>query len=207
MKLFVTYVIVFLLFLATGCKKSYVAEHPEDVCPLETGEKIPDVTLKTAFDRDINLQNLINEKNTLLIFYRGGWCPFCNTHLSQLAEIDEKLYDMGVQIIAISPDKPSYLKESTMEHELNYQLLSDSDMNVTKQFRVAFKVDSATVNRYKNNGMDLAERSGHDHYLLPVPAAFLVDTTGTIRYRYFNPDYKVRIKNEDILAAVDEMMD
>jgi peroxiredoxin len=152
------------------------------------------------------LRNLASQKPSLVIFYRGGWCPYCNTHLSQLAEIEEQLYDMGIQILALSPDQPSYLKESTMEHNLNYKLLSDSDMNASKQFGLAFKVDTTTVNRYKRNGLDLAERSGYDHYMLPVPAAFFVDTTATIRYRYYNPDYTVRIDNEELLTTVKELM-
>lgn len=94
-----------------------------------------------------------------------------------------------------------------MEHDLNYQLLSDSDMSTTKQFGLAFRVDTTTINRYKRNGMDLAERSGYNHNLLPVPAAFLISTDGTFQYRYFNPDYTVRIENDEILAAVKKMLE
>lgn len=173
---------------------------------MEVGEEIPDITLKDPFGNNAELHSLVAEKPTLLIFYRGGWCPYCNAHLSQLVEIEEQLYDMGIQILAVSPDQPSYLKESAMEHELNYKLLSDSDMNASKQFGLAFRVDSTTVNRYKENGLDLAERSGYDHYLLPVPAAFLIDTEGTIQYRFFNPDYTIRIENEEILAAIKESL-
>lgn len=196
-----------LLTIIVGCNGEDVASTAEEVTPLEAGEKIPEVTLKDPFGNDADLRNLISEKPTLLIFYRGGWCPYCNTHLSQLAEVEEELYDMGIQILAISPDKPSYLKESAMEHELSYKLLSDSDMNATKQFGLAFNVDTTTVNRYKRNGLDLAERSGYNHYLLPVPAAFLVDTDATIQYRYYNADYTVRIENEEILSAVEERLE
>lgn len=196
-----------ILFICiAGCNGGNIASSAEEVIPLEVGQEIPDVTLKDPFGNDADLRNLISKKPTLLIFYRGGWCPYCNAHLSQLAEVEEQLYDTGIQILAVSPDKPSYLKESAMEHELNYKLLSDSDMNATKQFGLAFKVDTTTVNRYKRNGLDLAERSGYDHYLLPVPAAFLVNTDATIQYRYFNPDYTVRIDNEEILSVVEEVL-
>lgn len=196
-----------LFTIIASCSGGEVASTAEEVTPLEVGEEIPDVTLHDPFENDTDLQELVSEKPTLLIFYRGGWCPYCNAHLSQLAEIEEQLYDMGIQVLAVSPDQPSYLKESMMEHDLNYQLLSDSDMSATKQFGLAFKVDTTTVNRYKRNGMDLAERSGYDHYLLPVPAAFLVDRNATIFYRYFNPDYTVRIENDEILAAVEKMLE
>ena len=196
----------FLIMSVFSCSGGEVPTSAEEVNPVKVGEEIPDVTLKDPFGNDAELRNLVSQKPTLLIFYRGGWCPYCNAHLSQLAEIEEQLYDMGIQILAVSPDKPSYLKESTMEQELNYQLLSDSDMNTSKQFGLAFRVDTTTVNRYKRNGLDLAERSGHDHYLLPVPAAFLIDRDAIVQYRFFNPDYTVRIENEELLAAVEELM-
>lgn len=195
-----------LIVSIASCSGGDVPSSAQEVSPLKVGEEIPDVTLKDPFGNDAELQDLVSQKQSLIIFYRGGWCPYCNTHLSQLAEIEEQLYDMGIQILAVSPDKPSYLKESTMEHNLSYKLLSDSDMNASKEFGLAFRVDTTTVNRYKRNGLDLAERSGFDHYMLPVPAAFFVDTTATIRYRYFNPDYKVRIENDELLAAVEELM-
>lgn len=195
-----------LIIFAVGCNLHGIPESADQVTPLEVGQTIPDITLTNGFGHETDLYDVVIEMPTLLIFYRGGWCPYCNTHLSRLSEIEDQLYDMGVQIVGISPDRPEYLKESTLEHELSYQLLSDSDMDAAKEFGLAFKVDSTTINRYKQNGNDLAERAGEDHYLLPVPAAFLVDTTGTIHYRYFNPDYKVRVGNEELLTVSEELV-
>lgn len=200
------YITLVLTLISAGCLQSQIPMSADEVAPLEVGQTIPDVTLLDGFNNEMDLQEMVSEKPTLLIFYRGGWCPYCNTHLSNLAMIEEELYDMGIQVLAVSPDKPEYLKESTMKHELDYKLLSDSDMNASKKFGLAYKVDSETINRYKNGGLDLAERSGHDHYLLPVPAAFLVDTEGIIQYRYFNPDYTVRVGNEALLDASKELV-
>lgn len=201
------FVPVFLLVFIIGCNSERIPESADQVNPVDVGEDIPDVTLVNSFGHESDLMEIVSQMPTLLIFYRGGWCPYCNTHLSQLAEIENQLYDMGIQIVGISPDRPDYIRESTMEHELSYQLLSDSDMAAAKEFGLAFKVDSTTINRYKNGGLDLAERAGEDHYLLPVPAAFLVDREGTIQYRYFNPDYKVRIGNDELLTASKKLVD
>ncbi|WP_234567277.1 peroxiredoxin-like family protein [Rhodohalobacter sp. 614A] len=197
---------LFLTIFTIGCNSHRIPENASQVAPLEVGQTVPDVILTNSFGHETDLHEIVSERPTLLIFYRGGWCPYCNAHLSQLAKIEAQLYDMGVQIVGISPDRPEYLKESTMEHELSYQLLSDREMNAAKEFGVAFRVDSTTINRYKNGGLDLAERAGEDHYLLPVPAAFLVDTTGTIHYRYFNTDCTVRVGNDELLTASKELM-
>ena len=71
---------------------------------------------------------------------------------------------------------------------------------------IAFRVDRETADRYKENGLDLTERSGYDHLLLPVPSVFLVDTDGIIHFQYVNPDYKVRISGNLLLAAAKDLM-
>lgn len=180
--------------------KDYALEASE-VSPVLTGTMIPDISLKSIEGDSLQLREMIAQKPAVLIFYRGGWCPYCNRHMAQLQEAHSQLADLGYQILAVSPDNPEYLQASKQEKDLSYTLLSDSDMEASKAFGLAFKVDSATVERYKNNGMDLEERSGHEHHLLPAPAVFLVNPDGLITFQYVNPDYKTRIKSEVLLSA------
>lgn len=172
-----------------------------EVTPVLTGTAIPDVSVTSLEGENQQLRQLVKEKPTVLIFYRGGWCPFCNRHMAELQAVHSKLVDLGYQVLAISPDRPEFLKETMQEKDLGYTLLSDSNMEATKAFGLAFKVDDETIEQYKNNGMDLVERSGHDHHLLPAPAVFLVNPDGMITFQYVNPDYKTRIKPDVLLAA------
>ncbi len=81
-------------------------------------------------------------------------------------------------------------------------LLSDSTMAGAIAFGIAFKVADKTYNAYKDRfKLDLEERSGQKHHLLPVPSVFLVGTDGKIKFEYVNPDYKVRLEPEILLAA------
>ncbi|MDR8393285.1 AhpC/TSA family protein [Aliifodinibius sp. S!AR15-10] len=180
------------------------AESAKAVTPLLTGTQIPNGQLRTTSGDTVQLMNLVSEQPTVFIFYRGGWCPYCNKHMAELQQAQSKLTEMGYRILAISPDSPEYLQKSVSEHNLGYTLLSDSPMEVTSAFGLAYKVDQETVDRYKENGLDLANRSGYDHYLLPVPAVFLVDTNGMIRFQYVNPDYTTRINKNVLLTAAEE---
>lgn len=179
------------------------AEEAAEVTPVLTGTRIPDVAVRDIEGDSVRLRSLVNQKPTVLIFYRGGWCPYCNKHMAELQQVENQLVEMGYRIAAISPDRPELLKESLNEHDLSYSLFSDSPMTAAKAFGLAFRLDDETFNRYKNNGMDLTARSGYDHHLLPVPAVFLVDTEGMIRFQYVNPDYKVRVKSRVLLAAAE----
>ena len=152
----------------------------------------------------INLLNLILGKRSILIFYRGGWCPYCNLHLADLVKIDNKLINLGYQIIAISIDKPDKIKESLAKYKPNYILLSDSKADASKAFGLAFKVDDTNIELLKSHNMNIEEASGEKHNILPVPAVFMLNKEGIIQFEYVNPNYKVRLKSEIILKVAEE---
>lgn len=200
--------------MLTGCNTPDAAEtentqaagytlQASEVNPVLTGTSIPNTTVTTVDGEKIELMSLISEHPTVLIFYRGGWCPYCNRHLAELQQAHSRLRVMGYQILAISPDKAELLNESIQEHDISYTLLSDSNMETIKAFGLAFKLDDETFQRYKKNGMDLETRSGYQHHLLPAPAVFLVNPDGIITFQYVNPDYKTRIKSKVLLAAAE----
>ena len=179
-----------------------LAQAQTNSTPLKVGDSIPDVTLRTEENKEVSLQKLVSEKPTVLIFYRGGWCPYCNRHLQSLVGIEDDVNKAGAQLLAISMDQPSKLRETPNRDKLGYRLFSDSDANAVKAFGIAFKVDEATVEKYKGYGINLDAASGNDHHILPYPAVFIVSTNGVIRFTHVNPDYKVRLEPAKILEAV-----
>lgn len=205
-----------LLILVPGCRSGQghaptadaaasadaaVPNRAEDVTPLDVGQTAPTATLRTVAGESVDLKKRFAERPTALIFYRGGWCPYCTRHLSAMVQVEPKLVEMGYQVLAISPDRPEALQSTLGEHELKYQLLSDADMALAKAFGLAFRVDDATVVKYHGYGIDLEKASGHDHHLLPVPAVYLINPDGTIRFAHWDPDYRQRLDPDEVLAA------
>ena len=178
-----------------------LAHAETNATPLKVGDSIPDVTLRTEDDKEVSLRKQVSEKPTVLIFYRGGWCPFCNRQLQSLAGIEDDLNKAGVQLLAISMDQPAKLKATPDREKLHYRLLSDSDAAAATAFGIAFKVDDKTVEKYKGYGINLDAASGNDHHILPHPAVFIANTNGVIRFAHFNPDYKVRLEPAKVLEA------
>lgn len=178
-----------------------VALTAETVRPLLIGATVPNITLTRVDGKDFVLGTELQLKPTVLIFYRGGWCPYCNVQLQDLRKIESRLIRMGYQLIVVSPDKPSELKNSITKNKLGYQLVSDSKAELMRAMGVAFKVDGATFEKYKGYGIDLEAASEQTHHFLPVPSVFLLDKTGKITFEYVNPDYRVRLPAEVILAA------
>jgi peroxiredoxin len=166
-----------------------------EIAPLLIGEKIPSITLKSVDNTDVDLMELISKKRTVLVFYRGGWCPYCNAHLAALAEAEKELLHLGYQIIAISPDAPKSLKVTDDKEKLNYVLLSDSVGELSKAVGIAFEAP-------ENYKATIAKGSdGVNNSFLPVPAVFILNVNAEIEFEHIAPNFKNRISN-DLLIAV-----
>jgi peroxiredoxin len=156
---------------------------------LAVGQSVPAVMVRTDANMELLLSKALAGKPAVLIFYRGGWCPFCSRHLAALAEAEPELTAAGFKLLAISPDRPEKLRAKPSHQKLACTLLSDSEMKASQAFGIAFKMEDASVAKYKNDyGIDLEADSGQTHHLLPHPAVFIVDRAGIIRFAHVNPD-------------------
>ena len=182
-----------------------VAPSAAEAHPLPVGSQIPDVRLQTMDNQTLSLREAVARQPTVLIFYRGGWCPFCNAHLGQLETIVNDLKGLNYQILALTPDLPSNVAATAEKDYLTYTILSDPHEGALKGFGVAFRVDDTVFNKYRNDDkIDLEKWSGNSAHLLPVPSVFVLDTKGVIRYVHSDPDYKVRLAPDKVLAAARE---
>jgi len=185
----------------TDCEMK-IPDSAEDICPVLIGQSLPKIVLRTSDNTPFDLNAASAEKATILIFFRGGWCPYCNLHLGQLQSIESELLQLGFQIIAVSPDRPELLKLNAQKRGFKYRLLSDCEMTAAISLGIAFQLDDATVTKYKTSyGIDLEADSGQKHHLLPVPSVFIIGKDGVIEFSYVNPNYKVRIDPDVLLKA------
>lgn len=174
---------------------------------LGVGDKLPAALLKTMDGSTFGLTSAIAEKPTVLIIYRGGWCPYCTKHLSKLMEIEDALVAAGVQLLAVSPDQPSKLVETADSRPgFNYTLLSDQDLEFMEALGIVFTVPDDLVSKYKNqHGIDLEAASGRSHHKLPHPAVYVIDTERTIQFAHVDPNYRKRLDPEAILKAAESV--
>jgi peroxiredoxin len=145
----------------------------------------------------VALADVIARQPSIIIFYRGGWWPYCNKQLGQLQEIETELIEMGFQLIGITTDRPSKIRETLTEHDFTYTVLSDSAMTGAAAFGIAYQISDEIEMKY---GEHLAGAAGMDHGILPVPAVFLVGTDGLIYFQYVNPNHRVRL-DADVLRS------
>lgn len=169
-----------------------IAAADTDVVPIDRGAKLPTLILKGVDGKAYDLNAAVAKKPTILIFYRGGWCPFCMRQLSGMQGVIEDITADGYQLVAISPDKPEELAKTVEKEQLTYTLLSDSDATAIKAFGLAFQGPSAQFKM-------LEQYSGATHHAIPIPALYILGTDGTIKFAHYNPDFRVRMNPSEVL--------
>ncbi len=173
----------------------------DQVQPLLPGMKAPVFTLKDVNSQPFLFQADQFDKPLVLTFFRGGWCPYCNLHLAEMRLAEQQLKEMGFNIWFISIDKPELLLESLGDPDIGYTIYSDSSLQATRAFGLAFQVDDELFEKYLTYNIDLEKVSGENHHVLPAPATYIIGTDGIISFAYINPDYKVRLHPDVLLAA------
>lgn len=117
-----------------------------------------------------------------------------------IEEIISSTY-IDFSVSEIEGDAVLFYKEGSA---LTYTLLSDSKVEASISFGLAFRVDDKYNEMLKSHNMSLEDASGETHHILPVPAVFVLDKEGVIQFEYVNPDYKVRLNGEILLKAAEQ---
>ncbi|WP_418508497.1 peroxiredoxin-like family protein [Corallibacter sp.] len=192
-------ILILFAFIAVTTINTINAQVPsnaEDVSPLLIGERVPEATLIDPDGNKLTLKSVIKEKPTVLVFYRGGWCPYCNAQLSGLSESESKILELGYQIIAVSPDNYKNLKPTIQEDNVAYILYSDPEAKLIQDIGIGFETPSmAKMYIKKKTKMDATD-------ILPVPTVMVLNTSGEILFEYINPNYKVRLSESLLLSAL-----
>lgn len=189
-----------LLLALTAAAHAASPDDPAKVKPLQVGALAPAFTVREADGQPFRFDPRKLSRPAMLIFYRGGWCPYCNAHLKDLRTAVPEVSALGYDVLFLSTDRPEILR-SSLKEPVDYHLLSDNDVNAARAFGIAYRMDDVTYQKYKGYGLDLEQTQGAKHHELPVPAVFIVDKTGRIRFAHTNSDYTVRLPATKVVDA------
>ncbi len=108
-------------------------------------------------------------------------------------------------MLAVSPQEKMYSRELIKEKQFSFELLSDTGNKVAKTFGLVYTLPDDLRQLYVKFGIDLEKYNGDETWTLPIPARYLIDQKGIIRYVKADPDYTVRPEPEDTLTALKEI--
>jgi len=158
--------------------------------------------LRTVENESVEFSSLYAKQPVVVVFYRGGWCPYCTKSLGAWDARMHDVRDLGATFVAITPEKPDYTQKTEAEKVPGMTILSDPAGELAKKFGLLFSLDDGTITKYKGYGIDLAERNVDGEWNLPHPGTFIIDTQGVIRFASVNPDYRVRPSPDEIIPEL-----
>ncbi|WP_041521873.1 peroxiredoxin-like family protein [Gilvimarinus agarilyticus] len=170
---------------------------------LAVGQQAPRFNLPNQVGTRVELDALLREGPVVLTFYRGSWCPYCNLQLNALQQRLPEIHALGAQLVAISPQVPDGTLSPDEVSALDFVVLSDQDANEAARYGVAWQVPDFLIEHMRvDRKLDLESINNGNANVLPIPATFVLDTSGEVVWRYVDVDYRTRAEPEDIVRAL-----
>ena len=171
---------------------------------LNVGDKAIGFELQNPTGEKVTLEEYLKEGPVILTWYRGGWCPYCNMTLHKLQEYLPQYKELGANLIALTPETPDKSLTTQEKHALQFEVLTDTDNGVAKQYGIVFKLNPE-VSQYYKERFSLEEYNDTDSDELPLAAAYIIGQDGIIKYAFLDADYKKRAEPSVLLEELKKL--
>lgn len=170
------------------------------------GTPIPDGDLLDVHGEPTTLDAARAGRPAVVVFYRGAWCPYCNVTLHTYQEqLVPALAERGVQLVAVSPQRPDGSLSMQQKHELTFAVLSDPGNQIAGALGILTEPTDDVRAAQTSLGLDVAAGNADGTDTLPMPTVVVVDAAGVIRWIDVHPNYATRSEPAQILEAVDAL--
>jgi peroxiredoxin len=185
-------------------EQARLAHEPAPEGPLGPGATVPDGELLDVHGQPVTLYAALAGGPAVLVFYRGGWCPYCNIALATYqAQLLPELRRRGFGLIAVSPQKPDESLTLQEKKELTFTVLSDPGNALAARFGIVMTPSPEVIEAQLKLGLDLTQGNADGTIAIPMPTTVVIDAGHVARWIDVHPDYSIRSEVSAILAAVD----
>jgi peroxiredoxin len=169
-----------------------------------TGAGLPDADLLDAHGIPTTLYRVTDGRPTVIVFYRGAWCPYCNLALSTYqAHLLPALTERRVTLIAVSPQRPDKSLSMQQKNDLAFPVVSDPGNTMARLLGVLSAPSAEARAAQLQLGLDLTTVNADGTTAVPMPTTVIVDADHIIRWIDVHPDYSTRSEPAAIIAALD----
>ncbi len=171
------------------------------------GDRLEPFTLSDATGTAVTLDHLVEVGAAVIVFYRGGWCPYCNLALrTYQQELLPEVVSYGARLVAISPQTPDQSLSTAEKAELDFTVLSDPGSRVAQQVGIVFQQADEVLDAQRTLGLDLTKFNAEGSTMLPRPTVLIVDQERRVRFVDVQPDYTARTEVADIIASLTDLV-
>ena len=118
-----------------------------------------------------------------------------------------QIHGAGARLIGVSAQTSDNSLTTAEKHALEFDVLSDSGNGLARAYGLVFRLPDSLRPYYDRIGVSLEVYNGDASWELPMPATYVVDQAGVIRFARVDADYTRRLEPSELLAALDEPWD
>ena len=166
------------------------------------GARAPEFALPDGGGEIVRSSDLLAQGPLVVSFYRGVWCPYCNTELQALEAFLPQIREQGGALVAISPQSAANSRKSARQNKLSFPILSDQGNEAAATFGLRYQLPDYLIELYQQLGNNLPLVNGDPSWTLPIPGRYVIGQDGLILYAGINADYTQRPEPEDMLPAL-----
>ena len=166
------------------------------------GDRLPPFLLPDESGKLVSSDALLAVGPLVVSFNRGHWCPFCRLELLALNDIYPDIKSLGAEVVSVTPQRASYMKQLRSTWNIWFSFLSDMDNTYAFANNLVVMVGDAVLSMYKQLDIDLAEFQSSIGKFLPIPATYVVAPGGIIVAAHVEPDLRKRMSPDAILTAL-----
>jgi len=181
-----------------------VVDHKIVENALQVGDIAIDFTLMNASNEKVSLYQELEKGPVILMWYRGGWCPYCNLTLHEMQVTLPEFKKHNANLLALTPELPDNSISTKEKNNLQFEVLSDVDNTIANQYKVVFKLTDE-VNEAYENSFGLSKYNGNGKGELPLAATYIIGKDKLIKYAFLDADYRNRAEPADVLKALEAL--
>jgi len=172
---------------------------------IHAGDHAPEFRLRDPDGKTISSYDLLNSGPVLIIFYRGGWCPYCSLDLRAIQAIAGRLRSSGASIVAVSQQSAHESRSAERVNGLSFPSLVDRGGKVARAFGLRWKLSRELRAAEIESGLDLAAVNGEPSWTLTMPARYVISPEGVVEYADISADYTRRCDPSDLSAILNHI--
>lgn len=172
---------------------------------IHAGDCAPEFRLRDADGKAISFYAVLNSGPVLIVFYRGGWCPYCKLDLRAIQAVARQLRSSGASIIAVSQQSANESRSTERMNGLSFPNLVDRGGKVARAFGLRWKPSRELRAAEIECGLDLAAVNGESSWTLTMPALYVISPEGVVEYADISADYTRRCDPIELLPVLSQI--
>ena len=169
---------------------------------LRPGDAAPMFSLTDQHGKTVGLAPRLALGPVVLVFSRGGWCPFCTLLLRAWQEVLPQLHDAGGDLLAIMPQGADACGRTAERDLLAFPVLSDPGGKVAERYGVVVDLPKVVRPLYLRLGHDLPRINGSGTWRLPLSSSIVVASDGPVAMAHADPALQNRLEPAALVELV-----